>query len=130
MGTSVFLARLLGFYLVIIGLLYLSRRHFIQKAALEIFDQSSFIIISGVISLIIGLLIVVAHNVWIWDWPVVITVLGYLSLIKGIARLFIPGGNKKLALKCTQGSSPIFIGIICLIFGLFLIYEGFIGIEI
>jgi len=30
---------------------------------------------------------VVLHNVWVWDWRVTITILGWLTLIKGILKI-------------------------------------------
>jgi hypothetical protein len=41
---------------------------------------------------IIGLLIVVSHNIWVKDYRVVITIFGWLSLVKGIAYMAFPWG--------------------------------------
>ncbi len=129
MELSIFLARVFGLYLVIAGFLYFTRRHFIEKAISEFYDHNALILTTGVINLIIGLLIVVGHNVWTWSWVVVITILGYLTLIKGLVRLFAPdGGDKKIALKLSKKTPSIFVGIVCLIIGFFLVYEGFLGI--
>ena len=129
MALSIYLARVFGLYLVIVGIFYLFRRRFIEKVLPEFFEQNSTILITGIINLVLGLLVVVGHNVWIWHWVVVITLLGYLILLKGLVRLFVPdGGDKKLALILSRGSAPIFVGIISLIIGLFLIYEGYLGV--
>ncbi len=126
MSLSIFLARVLGLYLIIGGLLYLFRRHFIQKAAEDLFQKEALVIISGVMSLILGLLLVIGHNVWEWNWTLAITLLGYLTLLKGLVRLFIPQyADKKFFKKMIHGDNPIYIGFVCLILGLFLTYEGF-----
>jgi len=128
MTLSIFLGRVLGLYMIIVGFFYLCRRDYIQKAAEHIFENDSLVIITAVISLIIGLLIVVGHNVWSLNWTVVITILGYLSLIKGLVRLFIPHHtDKRILMKLLSRDNPIYLGIICLIIGLFLSYEGFFG---
>lgn len=128
MSISIFLARVLGLHLIIMGFLYLGRRHFIEKIFSDFFDNNSLIVVTGFLGSIIGLLIVVGHNKWEWNWTLTITLLGYLTLLKALIRLFVPGGGyRTLALKLCRGSAPIFIGIICLIIGLFLVYEGFIG---
>ena len=41
-------------------------------------------------ALLAGFLIVNFHNVWVWDWTVIITVLGWLALLKGILLLLLP----------------------------------------
>ncbi len=128
MTLSIFLGRVLGLYLIIVGFFYLSRRNFIQRVSAQVFDNESLALISAIISLIIGLLIVVGHNVWEWNWTLTITLLGYLSLIKGLARLFIPHKiDKQILLKAVAKDNPIYIGIVSLIIGFFLTYEGFFG---
>ncbi len=126
MTESIFLGKTLGLYLIAVGLFYLFRRSFLQKAATQVFESESLIIITAIMSLIIGLLIVVSHNIWEWNWRVVITIIGYLALIKGIIRLFFSHtADKKIIMKLIKGDTPIYIGIVCLIIGLFLAYEGF-----
>ncbi|MCH9626538.1 MAG: hypothetical protein S4CHLAM2_01600 [Chlamydiales bacterium] len=130
MTLSIFLARFFGLYFVIIGFFYLLRREFIRKAARQIFDQESLVILSAVISLIIGLLIVVSHNVWEFNWRVTITIIGYLTLLKGLMRFFVPHQtDKKMLIKLLSGDNPLYLGIVCLIIGFFLTYEGFLGIS-
>lgn len=128
MTLSIFLGRFLGLYLIIVGFFYLFRRNFIQKAADQIFEKESLIVITAVMSLIIGLLIVLGHNIWELNWKLMITILGYIALLKGLVRLFIPHHvDKKVFMKLIKGDNPIYMGIICLIIGFFLTYEGFIG---
>jgi hypothetical protein len=47
--------------------------------------------------MLLGLMTVVAHNIWVWDWPVFITVLGWSTLIKGIMKVGFPGAINKQA---------------------------------
>ena len=44
----------------------------------------------GIVTLMTGLAMVLAHNVWVPDWRVVITILGWLTLIKGLDLIFLP----------------------------------------
>lgn len=126
MNISFFLARFFGLYFVIVGFFYLSRRRFIKKAVEAFYENSPLLLISGVISLIIGLLLVLTHSVWEFNWRVVITIIGYLTLLKGLSKLFVPmEKEKKWILKLVTKDNPIYIGLICLIIGFFLIYEGF-----
>lgn len=128
MSISIFLARFFGLYFIIIGLFYLFRRPFLKKAAMEFFEKSSLIVLTGVLNLFIGLLVILGHNVWEWNWSLVITVTGYLILLKGLTRLFVPAPiEKKWVLKFINKDNPIYFGFICLIIGFFLTYEGFFG---
>lgn len=128
MELSIFLARFFGIYLTILAFFYFLRRDYIKIAAEKIFDNEGLVIITAIISLIIGLLIVLSHNVWEFNWRLTLTLIGYLALLKGLVRLFVPHhADKKLLLKLLQKDNPIYMGIICLILGFFLIYEGFLG---
>jgi hypothetical protein len=40
--------------------------------------------------LVLGLTVVVLHNVWVADWPVVITVVGWIMVLKSMAYLLLP----------------------------------------
>ncbi|HAK53772.1 MAG TPA: hypothetical protein DCM54_17980 [Gammaproteobacteria bacterium] len=51
---------------------------------IEMTDDKAFVISTGYITLLLGLVTVIAHNVWVADWRVIITVLGWTTLIKGI----------------------------------------------
>ena len=39
----------------------------------------------------IGLLLIAGHNVWTWDWPLVLTIAGWGMTIKSAAYLLVPG---------------------------------------
>mgnify|MGYP006908206487 CR=1 FL=1 len=39
----------------------------------------------------IGLVLIVGHNIWVWDWPVFLTIAGWLMTIKSSLYLVAPG---------------------------------------
>lgn len=88
METSIFLARFLGGFYVIFGLLFLGAK-FLGRV-IEMTDDKSFVVSTGYISLLMGLATVVLHNVWVADWRVAITLLGWATLIKGILKIGFP----------------------------------------
>lgn len=127
MDHSIFLARVLGFYLVITGLICLMRRAHVQKIMVDFINDRALIFFSGCINVAIGLLIVLSHNVWRADWRVVITLLGYLVLVKGILRMWLDGERVKGRIRqwVARPHLLIYVGVICLIIGIFLVYHGF-----
>lgn len=86
-------------------------------------DESLFL--WGFISLIIGLAMVLSYNVWMQSWQVIITILGWLALLKGLCLLFMPEQMKKWAKKM-YGQQWLSIYLIVLLFiGLVITYLGF-----
>ena len=46
--------------------------------------------LSGVLFFIAGLSIVRKHNIWVWGWQTLITIIGWLGLVLGGLRMFLP----------------------------------------
>jgi hypothetical protein len=73
-------------------------------------------------ALVFGLLIVMFHNVWVGSWEVIITILGWLALLKGVVLLVQP----EFAIKHAQvwASRMQFAGIFATVIGAILVYYG------
>jgi uncharacterized membrane protein YhaH (DUF805 family) len=56
---------------------------------MSIGNSPAMMMILGVFILLMGLAMIVSHNIW-HGWPILITVIGYLITIKGVAFLFFP----------------------------------------
>jgi hypothetical protein len=77
--------------------------------------------------LVIGYFLVTYHNIWISGWTVIITILGWMSFIKGLMMIVIPERSVKLykAIKITErqlavyGAIVVVIGIVCFYLGYF-----------
>ena len=88
MDISIFFARLWGSYFVIFGLLFIITGQL--GKTIEMTDDKAFVISTGYITLIMGLVTAILHNVWVADWRVVITILGWSTVIKGIMKIGFP----------------------------------------
>lgn len=87
---SFFLAKVLGTYVVLVCLAVLLRRRSLRRMLEGAGDTQILAFISGALVLILGLLVVISHNVWTSDYRGVITFLGWLTVFKGVVRLFFP----------------------------------------
>ncbi len=88
MDFSIFFARLWGSFFLIFGLLFLLTRYL--GKVIELTDDRAFVIATGYITLLMGLVTVILHNVWAADWSVVITILGWSTLLKGVMKIGFP----------------------------------------
>ncbi|PIP73957.1 MAG: hypothetical protein COW88_00055 [Candidatus Lloydbacteria bacterium CG22_combo_CG10-13_8_21_14_all_47_15] len=88
MEMSIFFAKLWGSFFVIFGSLFIIARQL--GRTIEMTEDQAFVISTGYITLLMGLVTVILHNVWVWDWPLVITILGWSTLIKGIGKIGFP----------------------------------------
>ena len=90
MDRSIFLARLLGPTFIAIALGMLINLGMYESMIAEALRPGILFYLSGLLSLLAGLAIVNLHNTWCMDWRVIITVLGWLMTIGGIARIVLP----------------------------------------
>jgi hypothetical protein len=90
MQTSLFLARLIGPVMLVIGLAVFANQRGFREMAEEFLAGRALMFLSGMIIMPAGLAIVLTHNVWTADWRVLITIFGWLCAIGGAIRLFEP----------------------------------------
>jgi hypothetical protein len=125
METSILLAQFWGWLLVIACTIYLFKREPLWEELHRLAEDRGFTLLSGWIALILGLVTVLLHNAWIADWRVVITIFGWLSLVKGIVRLGFPSIFQKVVrvyksgIWLTRGSLAI-----CILLGAWLIWAS------
>src|ERR1700722_10791518 len=124
MDISLFLAKIIGWVLVIIGLATFVKREFMRDVIKDFISHSSIILISATMNIILALLIVLSHNVWEASWKVVITILGYLMLLRGLLHVFIPEWVRKMAKKFLNNDLFVYSGVISFVVGIYLLYHG------
>ena len=128
MQTSIFLARLLGPIVLLVAIcLALNPRTF-RTMASEIVHSVTLIYLFGLMDFAAGLAIVLVHNVWVADWRVLITLLGWLLLLRGLVRTLatekIMGyATRILAMKRLF---PV-ASAVMVVFGLVLCYFGYLA---
>ena len=128
METSILLAKLMGPMLLVLGLFVAFNPAQIRRIGREFLDSDALIFLSGVLTLPVGLAIVVTHNVWVADWPVVITLFGWIAIIAGIARIALPATLKKVGETMLEKSSLITIpGALMAMLGGYLAMQGYLA---
>jgi hypothetical protein len=126
MATSIFLAKLLGPILVLAAVAVYVNRRSLDAIAQEFLRSNALLLLLGFLDFAAGLAIVLTHNVWIADWRVIITLLGWLLLIRGIVRTVIPDQVKPYGVKLMRDQNAV-TGVLAvtLVLGLTLSYFGY-----
>jgi hypothetical protein len=90
MNASLFLARLIGPVMLTVGIaLFLNKRGFAAMAD-EFLRGRALLFLSGLLIMPAGIAIVLTHNVWVLNWPLLITLLGWMLAIGGAIRILGP----------------------------------------
>ncbi|OJW52658.1 MAG: hypothetical protein BGO67_09325 [Alphaproteobacteria bacterium 41-28] len=127
MELSIFLAKAIGLYYVIISLGMILNGGRIKALLMEIMNNSALLFITGFFALILGILLVTSHNIWVADWRVLITLLGWGALLKGIMLVTLPQLMIEASKKWVQNTISYYITM-CVVFliGIFLLYHGYV----
>ena len=124
MDISIFFAKFLGLYLVlVIPAIIFNRRH-LDRIIDEFSNNLGLVYLSGFFSLASGLVVVLLHNVWVFDWRVFVTILGWMGVAKGLIRFYFPEKLPVLARKFSEKTLRVW----CLVFfviGFYLVFVGF-----
>lgn len=120
MEITIFFAQLWGAFFLVFGALFIITGQL--GRTIEMTEDKAFVISTGYISFLMGLVTVILHNVWVWDWPVVITVLGWSTMVKGIMKIGFPDTIQKQAqrFRKKQWLSAVFL----MILGAWLLWMG------
>jgi hypothetical protein len=93
-ALTIFLGKLIGVYCLIVGLTMMANRRTMVDAVNALIRSPPLVLLAGVFAVAVGLGLVIGHNVWsCGTLPVVITLVGWASLIKGVALLALPPGQ-------------------------------------
>lgn len=121
MEITIFLAKFWGSLFMILGALSVGAK-FLGRV-IEYTEDKTITISTGYITFLLGLATVVAHNVWVADWPVAVTILGWITLFKGIEKIGFPNRVNKKAQMFKGGQ--IFWGGVIFLIGAFFFWIGY-----
>jgi len=126
MDVSVAITQVLGIILAVMGLSVAIDRKIVSAALEKVSQDRGFLWLWAFLILTMGALMVVLNNIWTSGLPLLVTILGWLTLIKGAFLLLLPGPAVSLYRKCNKNSVLVFGGIAAFILGVVLLYLGFI----
>jgi hypothetical protein len=126
---TIFLSRLLGLWVLIIALAVMLHKTAMVSIAADFGNAPGLLFISGVFTVLAGLAMVLGHNIWTGGAaPVVVTLVGWAMLIKGIGLVFISPGEAAGLLAVSRFAEYAYVyGGVLLVLGLYLTYAGFLA---
>ena len=124
---TIFLAKVLGLYCIVLALAMMSRKQSAVAAMRALVENPPLLLFVEVIGLVGGLAMVIGHNIWSGGaLPVVVTLVGWLMVIRSAVLLVLsPGATMKVftALRYEQ-LFYAYMGV-TLVLGLYLAAAGF-----
>lgn len=125
MQLSLALAQMIGIFLMLVSASMIVRRRTIDLL-FEAYEKATTVYVTGIVETMLGIIMVLNHNIWTADFRVAITLIGWMLLLRGVGRTFFPRETAKTLAKFRKMESyfvPLLVGIF--IFGAYLAYKGF-----
>jgi uncharacterized protein YjeT (DUF2065 family) len=116
--------QLFGVTFIVIGASMLKNPESIKKILDEIEHSNVSLFLSGLISLVIGCLLVVLHNVWEISSSLIITLIGWSGLLKGISILIFPEFTLRLSRRIVSSNKLNYFAWASVVLGVVSLYLG------
>ncbi len=125
-ARTVFLARLFGLYCLIMAVAMLLQADAFVTIVHALMADAPLVLIAAVFTLFGGLALVLLHNTWSGGaLPVIVTLIGWLTLIKAVVLLVLPSAKLAALYGGVSQTHILISGSITLLLGIYLTVAGF-----
>ena len=90
MEVSILIGKLLAVLYLVVGVGVFLSPAFYRKVLVNMEAIPALLYLGGLMALLAGSLIVMFHNVWRLEWTLLITLIGWLALAKGVLLMTLP----------------------------------------
>ena len=125
MDLSILFGQVFGIYMVVAGAAMLMRRAELTSTVREFISSKADMFFFGAMALLLGLFIVLQHNVWDGTWRVWITLMGWGALVKGVSAMLFPSFLKSMSKMLTKPGVYTLAGVLWVAVGAYLVYQTF-----
>lgn len=125
MEIAILTAKIISLIYLSFGIGLLFNKDYYAKVIGDLLDNSAYMIFGGFMAIILGFLILENHNIWVKNWTVLITIIGWVALIKGVFLLAFPKSFDIYKPLLKAENLTKFLAPFVIILGLVFAYFGF-----
>lgn len=126
MNATLMIAKLIGPVMLVSGVALLVNKSLVREIFEDFIKSPALIYLAGVLALVMGIMVIVFHNIWVTDWPVLITVFGWLAALAGVVRMVFPASVKQMGAWMVDHTGLIqALAVLHILLGGFFTYQGF-----
>ena len=127
METSILIAKIISVIYLSVGVGGIVSADHYRRIQDDMFKNTALTYFMGCTAAIIGCLIVNYHNIWEHNWTVVITIIGWLALIKGVTIIVFPKLLQRFSKPFFEGRLFTILPYVWILLGLMFGYFGFVS---
>lgn len=126
MELSILIARILSVVYLAAALGAILNTEHYRRLSDDMFSNAALTYLMGFTALIVGCLMVYYHNSWEKNWTVLITIVGWIAIIKGILIIAVPGFIRRYSELIFKGKGLAIFPYVAVLAGLLFAYFGFV----
>lgn len=120
------LGKIVGLYMLIIGIAILWHMDEFKQIVQSIMQDKPLMLVTGFFTLILGLIMIVSHNIWQWNWRLINTLVGCIVLLKGAGLILYPHLMDQLTVAFLKNSAVGYsAAVVDILLGSVLCYHSF-----
>ena len=123
--TNAQIFQFLGIAFFAMGIGMLTNPKFIEDIKKEFLGSTVNTFYGGLACIAIGFPLIAFHNIWTLDSSLIITLLGWVALIKGLSLLMFPLQTMRMYKGVLIKENKFYISYFVLVIGVALLYFGF-----
>lgn len=121
MTTTIIFSQIFGIMFVIMGLSMFINKTWTSEAVAELITSKGLLWIAGLFTIVLGATVVTLHNNWSNGMPFIITLLGWMTLLKGAIIFLFPNLTHSYYLKVNKDFMFMYGGIILFLGGAYML---------
>jgi len=123
MLIAIVLAHIFGICFIVLGLSMILNKNWTAVVVEEMANNQGILWLAGLITVTMGSIIVVLNNSWAFGLPLFMSILGWLTLLKGAIILIFPGSSISYYRKMNRGNIFVWGGVFVFILGLIMFLQ-------
>ncbi|MBU2524882.1 hypothetical protein KKG71_06845 [Patescibacteria group bacterium] len=127
METSILIAKLLAVVYVFVGLGMIINPKYYSTTINDMIKNPLMFYFGGIMATVAGVLMITYHNIWEYSWVGVITLFGWIALVKGFMLFVFPTHVKFWQSFFKKCNCMSIYGVVVTAAGLFFGYFGFVA---
>lgn len=126
MDLSIFVAQVAAVVYLSVGVgILVDKKHY-SKVFDSVMKDTAAMYIGGFMALLVGFSLVTFHNDWMKSWEVLVTIIGWLALVKGVMLLAFPSTFLGVVKPWMKSKNLSAFAMVAVVLGLVFGYFGFI----
>ena len=128
MTIELLIARWTALLWIVCGLSHLLHPRRWVELLFPLREQRTGGFVLAFLSLPFGLIMIVGHNVWVWDIPVIVTLAGWMTTLKCTTYLLLPDAHRRvMSINSRPEVAFRMGGAVMFVLGLVVGYDSFFG---